>query len=344
MCKNKKNVYVISELGINHNGSLKTAKELIRLSKSAGANAVKIQSYITDNVVVKNLSLAPYQKKNLKNKKKLNMYNMIKKYELDFSSQLKLYEYSKRINIDFISSPFDLDSAVFLVEKLKLNLIKIASGEITNYPLLNYLSKHKVNVILSTGMSKIKEISAAINLLKSRKRIKKISLLHCNTDYPTKYEDMNLLAIKLLKKKFKLQVGLSDHSIDYKSSIYAVSLGAEIIEKHVTLDKKMTGPDHKASINIKELKSLINEINIYKKILGKKIKKVTGSEKKNINFARKYIVAKKEIKKGEFFSYTNLTTKRSFKGISPMLMPKLHKKVKANRKYNKDDAIERSNL
>ena len=335
--------FIIAEIGVNHNGSLALAKKLCKMSKLAGSNAIKIQSYISDLIVTKNLNLAPYQNKNIyskKKNKKIKMVDMIKKYELSFEDQEKIFKYCKKIRIEFISSPFDLKSAEFLIKKLKLKKIKVASGEINNYPLLNFLSKNKIEIILSTGMSNLQEIRNACKILKSKKKIKKITLLHCNTDYPTEHKDVNLLAMNLLKKKFKMSVGLSDHSTDNRSSLYAVSLGATIIERHVTLNRKMNGPDHRASLEYNHLKSLIDEINILKKIHGKEKKFLTQSEKKNIRFARKVIVANKDILKGELFNEDNLTTKRSNKGIDPMKWNKIVKKVRAKKNFFMDQEIQ----
>jgi N-acetylneuraminate synthase len=330
--------YVIAEIGVNHNGDLILAKKMILSAKKAGADAVKFQSFFANEMIVKTLEVAPYQKKNIK--KNISMIKMLKKYQLSFAQQKILFQYSKKNKIEFLSSPFDLSSANFLLKVLKLKKIKIASGEITNFPLLKYLSNFQIEIILSTGMASIQEIKSAIKILCANKKIikKDITVLHCTTSYPTNIEDVNLNSMIYLKKKLKVQTGFSDHTDSILSSSVAASLGASIIEKHFTLNKSLIGPDHKASILPSQMKNLIQNIKNIKIILGHYKKKVTQSEKKNIFFSRKSIVAKTNIKVDDFFTENNLTTKRPSSGLSPMLWEKIIGR-KSKFSYNKDEFI-----
>lgn len=328
---------IIAEVGVNHNGKLSLAKKLIDMAKSAGADIVKFQTFVPENVVISNLKLAPYQKKNLSKKKQQTMLSMIRKYFLNFVEQRKLYNYCKKRKIQFLSSPFDIQSAEFLLKELKLKMVKIPSGEITNYPLLKYISKFNIKIILSTGMSNLIEIKNALKVLKKNGRIKSknICILHCHTDYPTKLSDCNLNSIKYLKHQLKLKVGLSDHTNSNDVAFLAVAIGVDYIEKHITLNKNMKGPDHKASLEPKELIDLIKVVNNAKKILGKFYKKPTKNELKNIKFARKSIVASRPIKKGEMFTENNITTKRPLLGIPASDWKKyIRKKAKKNFKYD----------
>lgn len=330
--------YIIAEIGVNHNGDLNLAKKMILAAKYSGVNAVKFQSFLSEEVVVKKLKLAPYQRKNLK--KNSSMIEMISKYQLSFEKQRQLFIFCKKHRIEFLSSPFDLISAKFLVEVLKLKTIKIPSGEITNYPLLRYFSFFPIKIILSTGMATINEIKLAINTLCKNNKIKKkdVTVLHCTTSYPTNIEEVNLNAMLYLKKILKMKVGYSDHTRSNLTAIVAASLGACIIEKHLTLNKSLSGPDHKASILPKEFKDLVDNIKKVKIILGDFKKKATKSEKANIPFARKSIVAKININKGDIFSENNLTTKRPSLGLSPMLWNKIIGK-KSKFYFSKDEYI-----
>ena len=264
---------------------------------------------------------------------------MIKKLYLNFDDQKKLHKLAKQIKIDYISSAFDIESLKFLCNKLNLKIIKIPSGEITNYPYLQEISKKNIKVILSTGLSNLKEIKQAIKILTSSKlQRKNISILHCNTAYPTPLEDVNLKVISNLKKVFKLPVGFSDHTLGIEVSLAAVSIGAKIIEKHFTLNKKLKGPDHKASLSVDELKSLVVNVRNIEKAAGYEKKKITKSEKHNLRFVRKFIVAKKKIKKGEKFSEHNVTTKRSGGGMSAIFWKKIMGKT-SNFNFKKDEKI-----
>lgn len=333
-----KRTYIIAEAGINHNGNLSIAKKLIIAAKNSGADAIKFQTFIPEDVVTKDLNLASYQSTN-KHKKKEKMFDMIRKLFLNFNEQKQLLKLAKKKNIDFISSAFDLASLKFLYNDLNLKTIKIPSGEITNFPYLKEIAKKNTKVILSTGLSNLDEIKRAVSILTSNKlKRKNIAILHCNTAYPTPFDDVNLNVIKKFTKIFKLPIGYSDHTLGTEASVAAVAIGAKIIEKHFTLNKKMTGPDHKASLNVDELKSLVKQIRNVEKTLGNENKKITKSESINKKFVRKYIVAKKRIKKGETFSIKNITTKRSGGGLSAILWKKIIGK-KSKFDFKKDEKI-----
>ncbi len=333
-----KKTYIIAEAGVNHNGSYSIAKKLLIAAKKSGANAIKFQTFIPENVVTKELNLAAYQRNNKKIKNE-KMLDMIKKLFLNFNDQKKLCKLAKKIKIDFISSAFDIESLKFLYKKLNLKIIKIPSGEITNYPYLKEISKNNTKVILSTGLSNLLEIKQAIKILTSGKlQRKNISILHCNTAYPTPLEDVNLKVIKNLRKIFKLPIGFSDHTIGIEVSLAAVSIGAKIIEKHFTLNKKLKGPDHKASLDVNELKSLVIGVRNIEKASGREVKKITKSELHNLPFIRKFIVAKKKIKRGEKFSDQNITTKRSGGGLSAIFWKKIIGKT-SKFNFKKDEKI-----
>lgn len=325
---------IIAEIGINHNGSIKRLFKLVDIAKLAGADYVKIQTYMPENVVTKNIDFAPYQKKNVA--KGQNLFNLLKKYQISFEDHFKIKNYCKKLKIRFISSPFDKESAKFLCEKLNLKIIKIPSGEITNYPLLKYLSKFSIKIILSTGLSNINEIKDAIKILKVKKS--NLILLHCNTAYPSPICDANMLAMLAMKKKFNCEVGYSDHTLGSHAAVVATSLGAKIIEKHITLDNKSNGPDHKASLNKKNFIKFVKLIKETKLILGNSIKKISKSEKINLKFARKSIYTSREIFKGEIFSEKNLITLRPFRGFSPMRLIEIYGK-KSKKYYNKNSLI-----
>jgi len=333
----KKKTYIIAEAGINHKGSYKIAKNFIKQAKKCGADAIKFQSFIAENVVTSTLALAKYQKENIN--KKIKMIEMIRKYELSQSDQMALLKYSKKLEIDFISSAFDLESLNFLITKLKLKILKIPSGEITNLPYLIKAAKFKKKVILSTGMSNQKEIYEAIKILTSNGLKKQnITLLHCNTSYPTPMKDVNLRVIKELEKKFKIKVGYSDHTLGAEVAIASVGIGAKVIEKHFTLNKKWEGPDQSSSLNPQEFTYMVKSIRNIDIAQGTYKKKMTNSESKNIIFARKSIVASQNIKVGERFSLHNIVVKRPGNGISPMQWFKVLK-LKAKKNFKKDDLI-----
>ena len=328
--------FIIAEIGVNHNGSIKIAKKLIMAAKKYGANAVKFQSYISNELVSKSAELAIYQRKGIK---KNSMLLLLKKYELSQKNQLLLFKFCKKIKIEFLSSAFDLNSLNFLTDKLKLKKLKVPSGEITNFPYLVELAKKGKKVILSTGMASLKEIKQAIKILNTNGLSKKkITILHCNTAYPTPMKDVNLKSIDFLKKKLKTEIGYSDHSPGIEVAIAAVALGASVIEKHLTLSRNLIGPDHLSSILPSELKHMISSIRNIEIALGDENKPVTSSERKNIKYVRKSIVAKIEIFKGEKFKTSNISTKRPGNGISPLLWNKVLK-LKAKKNFKPDELI-----
>lgn len=307
---------IIAEVGVNHNGSIIIAKKLIDVAEDCGADAVKFQTFTAEKLVRFNAEKAAYQKETSGTDE--TQFNMIKKLELDVVAHEELIDYCAKKGILFLSSPFDLDSIDLLAE-LGLEIIKIPSGEIVNLPYLEKIGKLKKRIILSTGMADLGEIKNALDVLISSGTEKSdITVLHCNTEYPTPYEDVNLNAMATIKKAFGVKVGYSDHTLGIEVPIAAVALGAEAIEKHFTLDKNMKGPDHKASLEPNELKAMVNGIRNIEKALGDGIKKPSKSEKKNIDVVRKSIVAIKPIKKGEIFNEENIGVKRPGTGISPM--------------------------
>ena len=329
-------VLIIAEAGVNHNGSVQLAKKLIDKAVFSGADAVKFQTFKAKNVLSKNAPKADYQKQTTNLRE--SQFDMIKRLELDERAHQELIAYCKKANIMFLSTPFDLDS-VDLLNELGLQIFKIPSGEITNLPYLRRIGSLCKEVILSTGMSDLKEIGEAIKILTNAGTLKEnITVLHANTMYPTPMEDVNLRAILTIQNKFDVAVGYSDHTLGIEVDIAAVAMGATIIEKHFTLDKTMDGPDHKSSISPEELKAMVSSIRNIEKALGSSIKKPSKSEKPNITMARKSIVASKSIKKGELFTEKNITTKRPGTGISPMEWDSIIDKV-AKRDYQIDDLL-----
>jgi len=314
MKKNK--TIIIAEIGVNHNGNINVAKKLINNAKKSGANYVKFQTFKAENLVRANTKTTQYQSKNLR--KKITQFNLLKKLELSESDHNKIIKYCNKKKIRFISSPFDMDSLNLLFH-LKIFDIKIASGEINNYIFLKNVAKKAKKIFISSGMSTLNEVSQAIKILVNN-GVKKenITILHCNTDYPTRLSDVNLFAMETIKKKLDIDVGYSDHTIGKETAIAAVSLGAKVIEKHITLKKSMQGPDHKASMEPKKFIDYVKSIRNTEILLGSYLKKPSKSELKNKKFVRKSIVAKKNIKKGEKFSEDNLICKRPEGGISPI--------------------------
>lgn len=329
-------VKIIAEIGVNHNGKLDLAYKLIDLAKKSGADYAKFQLAIPENVVTLKAIRAPYQLINLK--KKYNQFSLLKKIHFKLSDYYKIKKKCYESNIKFLASPFDIESLNFLQKKLKVNEIKIPSGEINNLPLLEKISKKNKNIFISTGMSSFSEIKFAIQvLLKNGSSLKNIHILQCNTSYPTPFEDVNLLAMNRIKLFFKTKVGYSDHTQGIEASIAAVGCGATVIEKHLTLDKKMKGPDHRSSLEPKEFCKLVSSIRNIEKTLYDK-KHISKSEKKNIKLVRKSIVAKKNISKGEIFTENNITTKRPGTGISPIFWHKYINK-RSKRNYKADELI-----
>lgn len=331
----KDKIIVIAEAGVNHNGDIALAKKLIETAKSAGADIVKFQTFKTKNMVSKFAQKADYQKKMTSDgENQLIMLNQLEISEDGFS---ELFEYARALDMQMISTPFDIESIAFL-NKENIKLWKIPSGEITNLPFLLTIAKTGKPVILSTGMSDLNEIESAVNILKDN-GTSDITLLHCTTEYPTPYEDVNLKAMITLKETFGLPVGYSDHTNGIEVAIAAAALGAVVIEKHFTLDKNMPGPDHKASLEPHELKDMVKSIRNIEKSIGSGIKIPAESEVKNINIARKSITAKTNIKAGEVFSEDNITAKRPGNGISPMQWFNVVG-TRAKRDFKEDELIE----
>ena len=331
-----KKTYIIAEAGINHNGNYKTALKLIDAAKKSGADAVKFQIFIPEDVVTAKGDMAKYAIKNMKIKEK--QLKVIKKYSLSFFQHSKLMKYCKSKKIKYLCSAFDLKSLKFLF-KNKLDIFKVPSGEITNYPYLQLLASFKKKIILSTGMSNIKEVKNALKILTQNGSKKKdITILHCHTDYPTDAKNVNLLAMNELKRKFQTHVGISDHTLGAEVPIAAVALGAKIVEKHFTLSREFIGPDHKASMTPNELNDLVKSIRKTELSLGRKLKSPSKKEKEILKLVRKSIVAKNNIKKGEIFNEKNLTTKRPGSGISAIYWKKIIGK-KSNKNYKQDELI-----
>lgn len=327
-------VFIIAEAGVNHNGSFELACKLVDKAIEAGVDCVKFQTFKASNLVAHDAQKAEYQKRTTENS---TQEEMLKKLELSFDEFIQLKDYCDKKEICFLSTPFDFDS-IELLNSINMPFWKIPSGEVTNYPYLVALAKTQKPIVMSTGMCEMQEIRDAIQVLKEN-GTSEIRLLHCNTEYPTPFEDVNLNAMKTMRDTFGLEVGYSDHTRGIEVPIAAVALGATIIEKHFTLDRNMEGPDHKASLEPNELKEMVTSIRNIEKALGSSEKKVSESEKKNIVVARKSIVAKKSIKKDELFTVDNLTVKRPGNGISPMKWNELIGK-KASRDYEEDEQIE----
>nr|WP_317403099.1 N-acetylneuraminate synthase [uncultured Helicobacter sp.] len=331
-------VLIIAEAGVNHNGDINIAKKLIDVAVEAGADIVKFQTAKAENVVSRFAKKCEYQIENTGNGAESQL-EMIQKLVLDDSAWPILIDYCKQKNIEFLSTPFDIES-VGLLHNLGLRIFKIPSGEITNLPYLREIGKLNQQVILSTGMANLGEIESAIEVLvDSGTKRENITLLQCNTEYPTPFADVNLKAMKSLKKAFRLPVGYSDHTPGIAIPLAAVGMGAKVIEKHFTLDKNMEGPDHKASLEPHELKAMVQGIREIELALGDGIKRTSQSEAKNKPIARKSIVANCAIKKGEILSESNLYTKRPAGGISPMEWDKVIG-TKAVRDFEPDEMIE----
>ena len=336
MNNKSKRVFIIAEAGVNHNGSLTIAKELIDNASISGSDAIKFQTFIADLGVVKNTKKAEYQIKNTEDNE--CQYEMIKQLELPFSFHKELLNYCNDKNIIFLSTPFDFPS-VDLLFNLGMEIFKIGSGEIVNLPLLRKIGKLNKQIILSTGMSDIGEIEDALDILiDAGTKKENITILHANTEYPTPMEDVNLNAMVTIGNTFDISYGYSDHTLGIEVNIAAVAMGASVIEKHFTLDRSMKGPDHKASLEIEELTAMVKAIRNIELALGSGIKKASPSESKNKDIARKSIVAKINIKQGEVLSEVNLSIKRTFKGISPMRWDEIVGTI-ATKEYKVDDLI-----
>ena len=331
-------VIIIAEAGVNHNGDINLAKKLIDIAVEAGVDYVKFQTFKSESLVSKSAKKADYQIENTKDSTE-NQLQMLKKLELSHEQHVELMAYCRQKNISFFSTAFDLESLIYLKE-LGLSMVKIPSGEITNLPYLRKAAELFSKVIISTGMSTLEDIEKALNVfLSAGIKREAIYILHCNTEYPTPMKDVNLLAMLSIKNKFNVEIGYSDHTLGIEVPTAAVALGAKMIEKHFTLDRSLPGPDQLASLEPLELKAMVASIrNIELAISGNGMKEPSSSELKNMEIARKSIVAKTAINKGDIFSESNITTKRPGNGISPMLWDKVIGQV-AQANFIEDDLI-----
>lgn len=329
-------VFIIAEAGVNHNGSLDIARKLIDVASSAGADAVKFQTFKADNLVSKTAQKAAYQKATTNAKE--SQYDMIKKLELNEDAHHDLIAYCMLKNILFLSTPFDHES-IALLHHLGMNIFKIPSGEITNLPYLRHIGSLNKEIILSTGMANLGEIEDALDvLIKAGTPKERITVLHATTEYPCPIDEVNLQAMQTIAESFKVRVGYSDHTKGIEVPVAAVAMGASVIEKHFTLDRTMEGPDHKASLEPDELRSMVQAIRNIEQALGDGIKKVSLSEEGNKEIARKSIFTCRTIKKGEIFSEKNITVKRPGNGMSPMRWDEVIGTV-ALRNYKEDELL-----
>lgn len=359
--REKSNIFIIAEAGVNHNGSLELAKSLVDVAVQAGADAVKFQTFRTELCITKNARRANYQKKEGESN---SQYELVKALELSEIEFQVLSEYCNKKNITFLSTGFDLPSLNFLDEVLDIPIIKIPSGDILNGPLLLRAARAKKPILLSTGMCDLGDIENALSVLafgllgRSDKNAnlsnfkdcfysdggqnilrKFVTLLHCTTEYPVPLEDVNLRALHTLSKSFCLPIGFSDHSLGIHMPLGAVALGASVIEKHFTLDQSLSGPDHRASLSPRQLNEMVSNIRDFEKSMGDGMKYPRKSERSNIEIARKYLVCSHPIASGEIFTMDNLIAKRSSRGISPIYIWDLLGK-KANKEYLEGDVIE----
>ena len=329
-------VFIIAEAGVNHNGDISIAYKLIDMAIESGVDAIKFQTFKADSLVTKAASKAEYQKKSTDSSE--SQFEMIKRLELSVNDHKDLIRYCHEKNIIFLSTPFDIDS-VNLLNELKLEIFKISSGDITNLPLLMHMGSLQKKIILSTGMSSLSEVGEALKvLLNAGTKKDNIVILHANTMYPTPFQDVNLNAMLTIKEEFDIEVGYSDHTLGIEVDIAAVAMGARVIEKHFTLDNSMDGPDHRASLEPNELKEMVDAIRNIESALGSYKKKCSKSEEPNKIASRKSIVASQKIKKGEYLSLTNITTKRPGNGRNPMSWDDVIGSV-ADKDYQPDEII-----
>lgn len=328
-------IFIIAEAGVNHNGNIETARKLVDVAVMAGADAVKFQTFKAESLVRRDARKADYQMETTDQGE--SQFDMLKKLELTLEMHEQLSEYCRQKEIMFLSAPFDIDSLHYLME-LGVDIIKIPSGEITNYPLLREAGRTKKRIIISSGMSTLNEVKNAVKVLKDNGS-SDVTVLHCNTEYPTPYDDVNLRAMYTLKEELGVPTGYSDHTQGIEVPIAAAALGAAVIEKHFTLDQNMEGPDHKASLEPDELEAMVRAIRNIENALGDGKKEPSKSEKRNLGIVRKSIVAKHDIKAGELFTEENLTTKRPGNGICPMQWNQIIGQ-RAKRKFNADELIE----
>jgi len=353
-------IFIIAEAGVNHNGSLELAKRLVDVAAEAGADAVKFQTFKPEKLVSRTAEKAEYQKQATCAEE--NQFDMLKKLELDENAHKSLFNYAGQRGVEFISTPFDGDSLNFLNEKLNLQRLKISSGEITNCPLLLAAARTGKSILLSVGMATLAEIETALGVLAFGYTLRdeeptiqgfqnaywseagitalreKVTILHCTTEYPAPFSDVNMMAMETLQLAFGLPVGFSDHTEGIAVSIAAVARGAKVVEKHFTLDKALPGPDHKASLNPDELKAMVTGIRQVEAALGSSVKRPAVSEMKNRPIVRKSLVAACTIKKGELFTPRNLNVKRPGDGISPLYYWEWIGK-RAERDYEQDEKV-----
>ena len=331
-----KNIFIIAEIGVNHNGNLKVAKKLISEAKKAGANCVKFQTYEPNNLVDKNALKAKYQQKNTKDKKE-TQYEMLEKLKLTKDDHVELVKFCKKKNIIFLSTPYNFSDADFL-HKINVPAFKLSSMHLTEYKFIEYVSLKKKPIIISTGMASEKDVSKAVKILKKNLGNKFI-LMQCTTDYPTKIEDANIKVIKNFKQKFNCHVGYSDHTMGVLATLLSLPLGIVAIEKHFTLNKQMKGPDHKCSLEPNEFKKLIDKIKVAKSLLGSEKKKISYAEKINSKIMKRSLYTKKRILKNNKITFFDLEFKRPLNGIPASFAEKVigriaKKKIEKNTKLN----------
>lgn len=326
----------MAEAGVNHNGSLVLAKKLVDAAAAAGADAVKFQTFLTENVIAEHAGKAAYQKRTTGADE--SQYEMVRKLQLSFADFEVLAAHARRRGVLFMSTPFDQESVDFL-RRLRMKVFKIPSGEVTNLPYLRHVGSLRKEIFISVGMATLQEIGAALGVLKaSGTPLSKITVLQANTAYPTPLKDANLRAMTAMARRFGCRTGYSDHTLGLEASLAAAALGAAVIEKHFTLDKSMTGPDHSMSLDPRELADWVRGIRRVESALGSALKAVTPSERPNVRVARRSIVAKRPIKAGERFSPENLAAKRPGTGMSPMSWDSVIGR-RAHRDFKKDDLI-----
>lgn len=333
-----KHVTIIAEAGVNHNGSVELAKKLVDAAAAAKVDYIKFQTFKSEGVVTKKAEKAQYQKETTGSEENTQL-EMIKKLEISYEGYLEIRDYCNQKGVKFFSTSTDPQSVEFLAS-LNMDMWKIPSGEVTNYPFLCKIASYNKPTIFSLGMSDMEMVRDAVKVLLENGLDKEnLILLHCNTEYPTPFEDVNLKAMNAIEKEFGVKVGYSDHTLGIEVPIAAVALGADVIEKHFTLDRNMEGPDHKASLEPDELIEMVKAIRNIEKALGDGVKRITESERRNLIIARKSIVAARDIKKGEIFTEDNLTTKRPGDGISPMRWQEVIGNV-AKRDFEEEEKIE----
>lgn len=328
---------IIAEAGVNHNGDINLAKEMIDVAAQSGADYVKFQTFSAENLTTKSAPLADYQVRNTQDSN--SQYEMLKRLELSVEAHKSLILHAEDRGIKFLSTAFDIES-INMLASFGQEIFKVPSGEITDLPYLRHLGSLRKRVILSTGMSNLDEINSALKILEEAGTSREeITVLHCTSAYPTPMIDVNLLALKTIWEKFRIQIGYSDHTLGLEVPIAAVALGASVIEKHFTIDRSLPGPDQKASLNPEELNEMVRMIRNLDVAIGDGVKRIMPSESNNREIARKSIIAKKEIRRGEKFTSENLTTKRPGSGLSPMKWDQLLEKH-ATRYYKEDDLID----